>query len=110
MAETQGIDIRIEASRPLAKTAMMIAETLDIEFSEETDARVAECPAYMAEQNGIRYALIALPSPPHEPDAAVGEDYWLVVMPPVAQSVGILLGNLIVQSLRTADIRAELVQ
>jgi len=73
-------NIVIEPCGTLSETATLLGRALDqLKFQEETQRAFDEYPAYVAERNGLRYALLGTPEPEDEIRDDPSEEFELIV-------------------------------
>ncbi|MGU7783239.1 hypothetical protein [Burkholderia sp. PU8-34] len=73
-------NIVIEPCGTLSETAALLGRALDqLQFQEETQRAFDEYPAYVAERDGLRYALLGTPEPEDDIRDDPSEDFELIV-------------------------------
>ena len=74
--------VGIEPSGSLEETAVTLGSVLGgLTFIEDTQRRYDEFPAYVAERDGLRYALLGFPAPEDDLREEPTEDFELLVEP-----------------------------
>jgi hypothetical protein len=80
--------VGIQPMGSLADTAKLLGEVLDgLVFTEDIRRRYDEYPAYIAEQNGVRYALLGVPAPEDDLRENPSDDFELMIEPVARQLV-----------------------
>src|SRR3569833_939689 len=74
-------DVGIGPSGSLESTARILGEILRIDFKEDVDGRYDEFPAYVADFEGARFALLGTPSPEDDLRDEPTNDFQLMVRP-----------------------------
>jgi len=74
-------DVGVGPSGNLEDTARILGEVLRVEFKEDVDGRYDEFPAYVADFEGVRYALLGTPNPEDDLRDEPTNDFQLMVRP-----------------------------
>lgn len=78
--------VGIQPVGSLADTAKLLGEVLGgLAFVEDDRGRYDEYPAYIAEHNGLRYALLGVPAPEDDVRDSPSDDFALMIEPLVLQ-------------------------
>ncbi|MGT0244772.1 hypothetical protein [Burkholderia pyrrocinia] len=74
--------VGIEPHGTLAETATLLGRALDeLPFQADTEFKYDEYPAYVAERDGLRYALLGVPAPEDDVRDVPTNDFQLMVKP-----------------------------
>ena len=74
--------VGIEPHGALAETASLLGRALgNLDFQADTESRYDEYPAYIADRNGLRYALLGVPAPEDDIRDEPTSDFQLMVKP-----------------------------
>ncbi|MBT9458005.1 MAG: hypothetical protein IV097_15405 [Burkholderiaceae bacterium] len=74
--------VGIQPMGSLADTAKHLGEALGgLAFVEDDRGRYDEYPAYIAERNGLRYALLGVPAPEDDVRDNPSDDFTLMIEP-----------------------------
>lgn len=80
--------VGIQPVGSLADTAKLLGEVLGgLVFAEDIRRRYDEYPAYIAEHNGVRYALLGVPAPEDDLRENPSDDFELMIEPIARQRV-----------------------
>lgn len=72
----------IKPQGTLAETAALLGRALGaLDFQFDTEYRYDEYPAYLAERDGLRYALLGVPAPEDDVREVPTDDFQLMVKP-----------------------------
>jgi len=81
--------VGIEPIRDLGVTAEVLGIALGgLAFVEDTRGRYGEFPAYVAEEEGLRYALLGIPAPEDDLREEKTNDFELMVEPALPSGDG----------------------
>jgi hypothetical protein len=73
-------DLGVSPKGSLAETALILGEALgNIDFKLDTHGRFDEYPAFVAENGGLRYALLGIPCPHEDVRDEPHTDFALLV-------------------------------
>ncbi|EDT37324.1 hypothetical protein [Burkholderia ambifaria] len=74
--------VGIEPRGTLAETAALLGRALDeLPFRADAEFRYDEYPAYVAERDGLRYALLGVPAPENDLRDVPTNDFQLMIKP-----------------------------
>jgi len=81
--------VGIEPIGDLGSTAEVLGSVLgELVFAKDTRGRYGEYPAYVAEHDGLRYALLGVPAPEDDLRDERTDDFELMVEPASPQGEG----------------------
>ncbi|MBN3817440.1 hypothetical protein G3N57_12845 [Paraburkholderia sp. Se-20369] len=72
--------VGIEPHGTLAETAFLLGRALGgLDFQADTESMYEEYPAYVADRDGLRYALLGVPEPEYDVRDVPTNDFTLMV-------------------------------
>lgn len=74
-------DIGIGPAGNLETTARILGEILHVNFEADADGRYDEFPAYIADSDGARYALLGTPNPEDDLREEPTNEFQLMIRP-----------------------------
>ena len=78
--------IHVQPAGDLASTALLLGQALGIQFVKDDQGRYDEFPAYIAECDGVRYALLGVPQPEQDVREDPTDDFELMIEPLAGRS------------------------